>query len=233
MKNIFEVDSNEIKRILSLHEESTKKQYLNVLNEQIFSSPNDVVTKVVKDLKTSAKNNSKPVQDPEALSSYTTSQVNCISEGRCVPSKTKFVSFKNRNDIAVAYNVKLNKQDSPVNVVYYCRQKSFDMRFPKGKIVGTNETLGNVLREKVCNITGKTRKLNNDNPSTQTKENDYVKQLDTVNVIGKRKKSVKPQVFATQNTELTKQIQTSLGNTTPTGQITDTELDQLLTQLKS
>ena len=34
MRNLFEVDSNEIKRILSLHEESTKKQYLNVLSEQ-------------------------------------------------------------------------------------------------------------------------------------------------------------------------------------------------------
>ena len=34
MKNLFEIDSDEIKRILSLHEESTKKQYLNVISEQ-------------------------------------------------------------------------------------------------------------------------------------------------------------------------------------------------------
>ena len=33
-KNLFEIKSEEILRILSLHEESTKKQYLNVLNEQ-------------------------------------------------------------------------------------------------------------------------------------------------------------------------------------------------------
>lgn len=32
MKNIFNVESDETKRILSLHENSTKKQYLNVLN---------------------------------------------------------------------------------------------------------------------------------------------------------------------------------------------------------
>ena len=34
MNNIFEISGDEIKRILSLHEESTKQQYLNVLNEQ-------------------------------------------------------------------------------------------------------------------------------------------------------------------------------------------------------
>jgi len=33
MKNLFEIDNNEINRILSLHEESTKKQYLNVISE--------------------------------------------------------------------------------------------------------------------------------------------------------------------------------------------------------
>ena len=36
-KNLFEIKSEEILRILSLHEESTKKQYLNVLNEQNVS----------------------------------------------------------------------------------------------------------------------------------------------------------------------------------------------------
>ena len=35
MKNLFESDSDEIKRILSLHETSTKQQYLNVLTEQL------------------------------------------------------------------------------------------------------------------------------------------------------------------------------------------------------
>ena len=35
MKNLFEIDSDEIKRILSLHETSTKQQYLNILTEQI------------------------------------------------------------------------------------------------------------------------------------------------------------------------------------------------------
>jgi hypothetical protein len=38
MRNLFEVDSNEMKRILSLHEESTKKQYLNVLSEQTVTN---------------------------------------------------------------------------------------------------------------------------------------------------------------------------------------------------
>jgi len=33
MENKFNIDSSEIKRILSLHENATKKQYLNVLNE--------------------------------------------------------------------------------------------------------------------------------------------------------------------------------------------------------
>jgi hypothetical protein len=38
MKNLFEIDSDEIKRILSLHETSTKEQYLNVLTEQLSQS---------------------------------------------------------------------------------------------------------------------------------------------------------------------------------------------------
>lgn len=33
MKNLFEIDSDEIKRILSLHETSTKQQYLNLISE--------------------------------------------------------------------------------------------------------------------------------------------------------------------------------------------------------
>ena len=48
MRNLFEVDSNEMRRILSLHKESTKKQYLNVISEQTnpdgqsFTLSNDV-----------------------------------------------------------------------------------------------------------------------------------------------------------------------------------------------
>jgi len=34
MRNLFDVNSDEIKRILSLHENATKKQYLNVISEQ-------------------------------------------------------------------------------------------------------------------------------------------------------------------------------------------------------
>lgn len=41
--NLFKIDSEEIKRILSLHEESTKTQYLNVLTEQL-SQNNDSYT---------------------------------------------------------------------------------------------------------------------------------------------------------------------------------------------
>lgn len=43
MKNLFNVDTNEIKRIISLHEQSTKKQYLNVINEQTTLTEDDLV----------------------------------------------------------------------------------------------------------------------------------------------------------------------------------------------
>jgi hypothetical protein len=204
MKNIFEVDSTEIKRILSLHEESTKKQYLNVLNEQ-------------------------------EQRSFTTTQINCFTDERCVPAKTKFVNYKNRNDIAIAYGVILNKQESPVNVVYYCRQKSFDMQYAAGKMEGTNETLGNALREKVCNITSKSQQQKDKIPATpkiKALDNKKIKPAPEQSRLVNAKKQTNTQQFATQSNELTKQIQTSLGNTVPTGQITDTDLDQLIAQLK-
>ena len=43
MKNLFEINSDEMKRILSLHETSTKQQYLNILTEQV-SQNNDSYT---------------------------------------------------------------------------------------------------------------------------------------------------------------------------------------------
>lgn len=47
MENKFNIDSSEIKRILSLHENATKKQYLNVLKEEVKNNSYTLLTDVM------------------------------------------------------------------------------------------------------------------------------------------------------------------------------------------
>ena len=247
MKNIFDVDSNEIKRILSLHEESTKKQYLNVLNEV------DTLDQTIDKLKISAKNNTgnkkattKPVQDPDALSSYTTTSINNLENVTTGQLElefykgTKFVKKMSKSNTPYLVSQLVSakfKSDSGLDpsegnaikgkIIYWCSGKiagkyqfsAEDHKYKKNELWYDDANLTPML-SRVC-------KYKSPNPiiKPEIKKDEVKKGVVT-------KQAVNGQTFATQNTELTKQIQTSLGNTTPTGQITDTDLDLILTQLK-
>jgi hypothetical protein len=240
MKNIFEVDSNEIKRILSLHEESTKKQYLNVLNEAGMSDEGNY-------LNTNQQINNQPVKPkPDALASYTTVGVNNLEN--VTPSQlelefyrgTKFVKKMSKTKIPYLISQLVTAKfkgdiiydkanDKPIKgkVIYWCSGKlvgkyqfrAEDGQTKKNEMWYDDGDLTPML-SRVC-------KYKSPNPiiKPEIKKDEVKKGVVT-------KQPVNAQTFATQNTDLTKQIQTSLGNTAPTGQITDTDLDLILTQLK-
>ena len=241
MKNLFDVNSDEIKRILTLHEERSKVQYLNIISEQ-----------------------SAPLQ-------YITTKQNCFDGSRCVPAGTKFVSLKDKGrDVAVAYGVKLNKQESPVNVMFYCKSPDnrFTVAYKTGGATYYNDLLKTSLLSKVCSgnqfgdPTAKAGTYNTprqkEQPSAtpltpeqklskaqscghdtwaeyQTSEWDCYKQLDAAKIKKvKNKDVVKPNIqqqFAQNTIASVNNIQKSLG-VTPTGQLTTKDIDALLTKLQ-
>ena len=239
MKNLFDVNSDEIKRILTLHEERSKVQYLNIINEQSTSLQ------------------------------YTTTKQNCFDGSRCVPAGTKFVSLKNKGrDVAIAYGVKLNKQESPVNVMFYCKSPDyrFTVAYKSGAATYYNDLLKTSLLSKVCSGNqfgdpiAKTGTYNTpkQQPSTtpltdeqklskaqscghnswdEYKNSKWAcyKQLDTAKINKvKNKNVVKPNIQQqfTQNTIASvNNVQKSLG-VTPTGQLTTKDIDSLLTKLQ-
>ena len=134
MKNLFEIDSSEIKRILNLHEERTKTQYLDVVSEQTTD--------------TSYK-----------TPSYTTSTQLMFSSNYDIPyTLPKDVSAKfmatNDSNIVTAKNVKLtqNKNGTNVyetkNISFYCNQGKF--YFSGNKNPYYQEMLSPSLIKNVC-----------------------------------------------------------------------------------
>lgn len=121
-KNLFEIKTEEVQRILSLHEERTKSQYLNIM-EQVAAAP---------------------------YIQYITSKENCLKDNRCVPPKTTFVPYNEK--VAIAYGVKLNSQESPVNVKFYCKSPDyrFGISYPSGEMVVYNDLLKSTLLKTVC-----------------------------------------------------------------------------------
>lgn len=227
-KDLFKIDSDEVKRILSLHEGRSKNQYLGILSEQF---------KTVK---------------------YVTSKQNCLSDGRCIPPGTTFVPLS--ENVAIAYGVILNKQERPVNVKFYCKSPDlrFGMMYQAGELTGYNDLLKSVLTQKVCghpknqpsNLVKKKPKITIDQSEMGTAKK---KPLTDAEKLDRAKKCghntwedyknskwacTPPQQVKTpggqttsQTATVTKQIQTSLGTATPTGKITDAELDAILAKL--
>lgn len=256
-KNLFEISTDEVQRILSLHESRSKSHYLNIVEQ------------------------SGPAQ-------YITSKRNCFDNSRCVPEKTKFVPLNKK--VAIAYGVNLNKQESPVNIKFYCKANGgqFGISYKNGEMTVKNELLKNTLLKTVC---GRDANMSNDVKSFNQTANDNIrksnaeklktvnvnqpakkttltdeqkldrallcghgsweeyknskwacaKQLDAVNVGPKKVTNqtvtgvggqTNRQQQSTNNTiNYTKQIQQSLGSTNATGKITDTDIDSILTKL--
>jgi len=134
MKNLFEIDSSEIKRILNLHEERTKTQYLDIVSEQ------DTTKNVIPTI--------------------TTSKVNHLKSGTQyaeIPQNTifKLVVDKKGNKIARATNVLVNKGVT-TNISYYCSKKTFYVAAYSGEFsndapeMGSKNELANRLDKEIC-----------------------------------------------------------------------------------
>lgn len=114
-KNLFNIESDEIKRILSLHEERTKNQYLNIISEQ-SATPKSNEFKVA----------SFTNQTQLIFSTY------FGDEGYVVePQTAKFEASTNSN-IATAKNVPIRIRDNEgnyiskkVNISFYCNQGKY------------------------------------------------------------------------------------------------------------
>ena len=125
-KKLFDIESDEVKRILSLHEERTKNQYLNIVSEQ--TTP---------------------------VANYTTTQWNKFDGGDFgLPKGTKFVATGDplvvRSPKAIAYvnyNGNWSKQEKAVS--FYCKQGKFYIQgYEKEPLV--NATLASALVKNVC-----------------------------------------------------------------------------------
>ncbi len=226
MKNIFESDSDEIKRILSLHEESTKKQYLNVLNEQ----DSKLESQQDQRNKETIKNNNNDKKSPQFNGlNYTLQNKQEFKNpigGETIGANSGTVVTVDQNSKQLNIGKMFRFSCKPITIsqtpIYY---KGWD---GKNNYINVGSALTNMLRKRYCK--GTELKSNEEILGKQNAE--VNKEKTKIVNTGKLTQSVNPQAFATQSTELTKQIQTSLGNTAPTGQITDTDLDQLIAQLK-
>ena len=241
-KNLFEIKTEEVQRILSLHEERSKTQYLNLI-EQVASAP---------------------------YIEYVTSKQNCLTDGRCVPPKTTFVPYNEK--VAIAYGVKLNNQESPVNVKFYCKSPDnrFGISFPAGEMVVYNDLLKSTLLKTVCGHPKNTspkpvvKPKSTVSPSTLTQPattgltadqqlerallcghsswEEYknskwacAKQLDAVTISAKKQQNQQlantKQQFTQKTVAGINNVQKTLG-VSPTGQLTTKDIDTLLAKLK-
>ena len=98
-KKLFDIESDEVKRILSLHEERTKNQYLNIINEEggNVSDPNY------------GKSNAQPKQKITPLQSWTVSSASySLENAKGGTSNNELKFFKGTKFVQ-----KINKQGKP------------------------------------------------------------------------------------------------------------------------
>lgn len=131
--NLFKIDSEEIKRILSLHETSTKQQYLNVLTEQQKKPSSYILDKDQSFMQTNQR----------------------IFGDYVAPKGTKFEPTSNPS-VVMAKGVKVNKWDGSWkaagvhDISYYCRQGKFYVSGDNEKF--TNQVVSNYLKPLCGNV---------------------------------------------------------------------------------
>jgi len=259
MKNLFEIDSDEIKRILSLHEESTKKQYLNVINEEI---PTQATILPINNAK--PKVTTKQFNEPRSFSL----NINCnlesvftagyelrlfksavfnISKENLLYSKTNLQKFSTWSG---------NERGKPYLgiVLYDCKSGKFSIKGSKTEekyyLPSGYDTFKSDLSSLCKTSITKTetpKKENGKSSLTDTQKEARAKKCG-YNTWGEYKtgKNGKPwycpnlnKIDSSQVTtftpqqmvDITKEVQTLMGIQTPTGQFTDTDIDSLITKL--
>jgi hypothetical protein len=268
MKNLFEIDSNEIKRILSLHEESTKKQYLNVISEEV---PTQATILPI--------NNAKPKLPYKLPSKYNLSNANKSTladltifkntifdkEGdNLVSNKVQYVFTDSVDHNTVKgpeyglnvdtftdtfWSASKNKVYSG-KITFMCSRGKFSVGESEYAYYDKSTTLSKILSS-LCK-TSKTNKLKDPNVDAPDK-------YETPEQIAKAKKcgysswedykngkngikwfcsktnkidSSQVTTFTPQQmVDTTKEVQTLMGIQNPTGQLTDTDIDLIITNL--
>lgn len=267
MNNIFEISGDEIKRILSLHEESTKQQYLNVLNEQskdtyVTTQDHSSYMFIPKGSKFSKGENGVLTTFTNGFTMYyncngkfyivkgynqkqydaglTKELANfCLSQRSIGTSTGEFttdkeyvltsdgdkitIPSKNTFRITTPNYVIGPKVGDIGNLGYFCDTKIFMFQNDPKKRRFYGPTLYPKL-DKIC-YTKKGGEVSQ--PQQTTTQKPVVKPTTTKKPVTKQT----PQQFAQQVKTYNTQIQTSLGSQKPTGQITDADLDNILTKL--
>ena len=244
-KKLFDIESDEVKRILSLHEERTKNQYLNIINEEggNVSDPN---------YGKSSASNVQPKQKITPPQSWTVSSASySLENAKGGTSNNELKFFKGTKFVQ-----KINKQGKP-----YLITQATTVQLPQtltGKINGQatasvmyNCATGKFSLTNVKNIKTPSVQFQDKSQRWYDEERYLTTQLTKVcqykapkqeltkqddgkvtNVKVDGNKNTGTQKQSTQDvTNLNTQIQTSLGVQTPTGQLTDTDIDAILAKL--
>jgi hypothetical protein len=252
MKKLFDIGGDEMRRILSLHESSTQKQYLNVLNEGGGASEvagyGGVSSNVAQNM--AAKMNAAKEQQQNSNPQF----YNMNSDTYFLKNN-KTISV-NKNDLKIFKGITFRKSTKDPNLLYAKSNAQFSN--PSGRIMknfdsGDKEEItfptriyyrcnGQYFSTDAAKKDGKYEKYSDNQGGLKNQLNKVCKsKLETP-----KDKTVKPEVkqpgtkqpvsqekqqtFSQQNTGYSKSIQTSLG-VQPTGQITDADLDNIISKL--
>lgn len=212
MKNLFEIDSNEIKRILSLHEESTKKQYLNVISEQAKPAVESFTLDKSIDLENASDKNLGELR----LFKGATFK---IANKNLLYSRTKFKLVDSTAGTALT-----NLTDG---VIWYrCNTFKFSVKGQESsKFFNEDEKISN-FSNNLKNLCAKSQNF--------VPKNKKTKQPNVVNKSKVKTGTVStPETVKTPNqiVDTIKQVQQTIGVQNPTGQITDSDIDALITKL--
>ena len=218
MKNLFEIDSNEIKRILSLHEESTKNQYLNVISEQ---TNKDGVSFTL-------SNNVRLENEISGQSELELPKGAFFKIG----GKNLLYTKTNYLYVGTVFHKDGGKKPIPGVILYRCNTGKYNVKgnenvkyySSKGDNPGLNELAKN-LCAKSQNFVPKNKKTKQSNVVNKSKV-----KTGTVSTPGTATKSGTVST-PSQLVDTVKQIETNIGIPTPTGQMTDVAIDALIAKL--
>jgi hypothetical protein len=251
MKKLFDIGGDEMRRILSLHESATQRQYLNEVDSEF--NPNDSREAISSNV---AQNMAAKINAAKEQQQNSNPQFYKMNSDTYFLKNNQTISF-NKNDLKIFKGITFRKSTKDPNLLYAKSNAQF-----------SNPKNGNVMKDFDSSdkeeITFPTRiyyRCNGQYFSTDAAKKDgkYEKYSDNqgglkneLNKVCKSKletpkdKTVKPEVkqpgtkqpvsqekqqtFSQQNTGYSKSIQTSLG-VQPTGQITDADLDNIISKL--
>ena len=208
MKDIFKILQEEKDRILGMHKIATKNQYL--IEQQPSQIP---TTYTVKNAQVTLKGqNKKTTAAAEDLKIFKGAKF--IKQGGNIVANTKyqFLDIFGNVIIGVGQNSSMRANKTyQGNVTYGCSTGKYTVNM-RTDLMFYDKTLSPML-QKMCQA-----KTTETQPATQAPKT--------------QKTAPKTQVpSGTKVLDLNKQIQQYLGNQQPTGQITDTDIDAILTKL--